>query len=204
MSSVSATTSCSRQSPAISSSSAREKTLPVGLCGELTTIARVRLGERRPELVRVDRPVRLVEGDVAGRRPGQDRVRAVVLVERLEDDDLVARVDDPEHRRDHRLGRAAGDRDLRLGVDDPVRDGTGSVLAAIAARSGFAPQVIAYWLMSSWSASMAAPRSSHGLSKSGKPWARLTAPASTASRFISRMTDSVKLAARAEIAASGP
>ena len=29
-------------SPAISSSSARENTLPVGLCGELTTIARVR------------------------------------------------------------------------------------------------------------------------------------------------------------------
>ena len=74
-----------------------------------------------------------------------------------------------------------------------------SVFAAMASRSGFAPQVIAYWLTSSWSASMAAPRSSQGLSKSGKPWARLTAPASTASRFISRMTDSVKLADLAEM-----
>jgi hypothetical protein len=39
---------CSRQSSAITSSSGREKTLPVGLCGVLTTIARVRaLNARR-------------------------------------------------------------------------------------------------------------------------------------------------------------
>src|SRR3954469_14964730 len=34
-----------------------------------------------------------------------------------------------------------------------------------------------------------------GHAKSGKPWARLTAPCSSARRVISRMTDSVKLAA---------
>ena len=41
--------------------------------------------------------------------------------------------------------------------------------------------------------------SSGGQAKSGNPWARLTAPWSIACRFISRMTDSVKLAAFAEI-----
>ena len=71
----------------------------------------------------------------------------------------------------------------------------------MAARRPFAPQVIAYWLTSSWIARDAASLSSGGQAKSGKPWARLTAPASTARRFISRMTDSVKLAALAVILA---
>ena len=53
--------------------------------------------------------------------------------------------------------------------------------------------------MSSWIARAAASLSSGGHAKSGNPWARLTAPASTARRFISRMTDSVKLSALAEI-----
>ena len=73
-----------------------------------------------------------------------------------------------------------------------------TVEVAIASRRFVAPQVIAYWLMSSWIAFAAASLSSCGQAKSGKPWARLTAPASTASRFISRMTDSVKLAALAK------
>ena len=70
---------------------------------------------------------------------------------------------------------------------------------AIAPRRLFAPHVMAYWLMSSWTARAAASLSSDGQAKSGKPWARLTAPASTARRFISRMTDSVKLAALTEM-----
>src|SRR5207342_3514004 len=70
---------------------------------------------------------------------------------------------------------------------------------AIASRRAFAPHVMAYWLMSSWTAFAAASFSSGGHGKSGNPWARLTAPCCTASRFISRMTDSVKLAALAEI-----
>ena len=76
-----------------------------------------------------------------------------------------------------------------------------TVEAAIASRRPFAPHVVAYWLMSSWIARAAASLSSGGQAKSGNPWARLTAPASTASRFISRMTDSVKLSALAEIRA---
>src|SRR5690349_20009713 len=70
-----------------------------------------------------------------------------------------------------------------------------AVLAAIASRSGFAPNVIAYWLWSALTASATAAFSSGGQAKSGKPWARLTAPAATASRFISRMTDSVNYSA---------
>ena len=41
MSSVNAMTSCSWHRSAMSWSSSREKTLPVGLCGEFTTIPRV-------------------------------------------------------------------------------------------------------------------------------------------------------------------
>ena len=102
-------------------------TLPVGLCGELRTIARVRGVTARAQLVRVERPVGRSERDVAGRRAGEDRVGPVVLVERLEDDDLVARVEDREHRGDHPLGRAAGDRDLGLRVGLPARVGPGGL-----------------------------------------------------------------------------
>lgn len=75
------------------------------------------LVERGAKLHGIDGPVGLVEGHVARDRVGPDRVGSVVLVERLEDDDLVARVQEAEHRRDHRLGGTAGDGDLGLGVD---------------------------------------------------------------------------------------
>ena len=73
------------------------------------------------------------------------------------------------------------------------------VVAAIASRSGLLPQVMAYWLMSASTAAATAAFSSGGQAKSGKPCARLTAPAATARRFISRMTDSVNRSALAEI-----
>jgi hypothetical protein len=88
--------------------------------------------ERRRELVGVERPVRLVQGDVARRRARQDRVGPVVLVERLEDHDLVARVDDRHHRRHHRFGRAAADGHLLVGHDRQ------SVAARELVRHGFA------------------------------------------------------------------
>src|SRR4026207_497309 len=74
-----------------------------------------------------------------------------------------------------------------------------AVLAEIASRSGFAPHVIAYWLTSAKSAAAAASLISSGAGKSGKPWARLTAPCATASRLVSRMTDSVNRSAFALI-----
>src|SRR5713226_5517590 len=70
--------------------------------------------------------------------------------------------------------------------------------SAMASRSGLAPQVMAYWLMSAAMASWAARLISAGAGKSGKPWARLTAPWRIARRVISRITDSVKRSALAE------
>ncbi len=67
----------------------------------------------------------------------QNRVRPIVLIEGFEDDDLIARVDDGEQRRDHRLGGAAGHGDLSFGIDRQPRkprdfrgDGVAQVLRA--------------------------------------------------------------------------
>src|SRR5687768_11802588 len=66
-----------------------------------------------------------------------------------------------------------------------------------ASRSDFAPQVIAYWLMSASMARFAASFSACGAAKFGKPCARLMPPWMAFSRVISRITDSVKPAVRA-------
>ena len=71
--------------------------------------------ERSRELVRIERPIGFAQRDVARRSAGKDRVRAVVLVKRLEDHHFVARIDDGHHRRHHRLGRAAADGHLFVG-----------------------------------------------------------------------------------------
>src|SRR4029453_18899565 len=60
-----------------------------------------------------------------------------------------------------------------------------------ASRSGLAPQVIAYWLMSDVMARQAASLIAAGAAKSGYPCERLMAPCFAASRVISRMTLSV-------------
>src|SRR3990170_1144529 len=62
---------------------------------------------------------------------------------------------------------------------------------------------MAYWLISASIARQAASLSSDGAAKSGKPCARLTASCAMAKRVISRMTDSVKEAARREISLIG-
>src|SRR6185369_12228873 len=72
----------------------------------------------------------------------------------------------------------------------------------MAARNAGAPQVIAYWLTSASIAALAAPFSSTGQEKSGNPWARLTAPCTTASRVMSLITDSVKVDAFADTRAA--
>ena len=53
-------------------------------------------------------------------RPGQDRVRAVVLIKRREDNDLVPRVRHSHHGAHHSLGAAAGHNDLTVGVNCPA------------------------------------------------------------------------------------
>ena len=88
--------------------------------------------ERGGQRLRIERPVGRMQRDVAGRRPRQDGIRAVVLVERLEHDHLVAGVDRRQHRRHHRLGRTAAHRHLRLGIDRhavPPREVAGHRLA---------------------------------------------------------------------------
>ena len=70
------------------------------------------------EFTAIDREIRSAQRHVTRCRSGEDHVRPVILVERLEDDHLVARIDHGQHRRDHRLGRAAGHRHLAVGVAD--------------------------------------------------------------------------------------
>ena len=57
-----------------------------------------------------------VERHVDGLGPRENGVSAVVLVERRENDDLVARVRDRHHGGHHGLGGAAGDYDILVGV----------------------------------------------------------------------------------------
>ena len=71
--------------------------------------------ERPPQTVEIERLPRK-ERHIDRRRVAENGVRAVVLVERLEDDDLVARIHEGQQRRDHRFGRAAGHGDLRLRI----------------------------------------------------------------------------------------
>jgi hypothetical protein len=84
-------------------------------------------GEGRGQPGEVERPAGL-ERHVDRPRVGENRVGSVVFVERLEDDHLVARIHQREQRGDHRLGGAAGDGDLPLGIrlqPVPLRVGSG-------------------------------------------------------------------------------
>ncbi len=80
----------------------------------------------------VEGPVGRVQGDQTSLRAAQQGVGTVILVERLEDDELVARIGDGQQRRDHALGGPAADGDLALRiVIEPVP-------AAIFRGDGFA------------------------------------------------------------------
>ena len=72
---------------------AREKTLPEGLLGLLKTMARVRGVTARAEPVGVEAEVGRLERHPDRHRAGDDAAGPVVLVERLEDDDLVAGIE---------------------------------------------------------------------------------------------------------------
>jgi len=106
-------------------------------------------------------------------RSAELNVRSVVLVERIEGDHLVFRIDRSQQGRDHPFGGAAGDSDLGLGVDGE------SVSAPILRGDGIAQwlgaQVMAYWFKSASIAARAASLISAGAGKSGNPCARLTA-----------------------------
>ena len=72
---------------------------------------------RTLEPVRVEREVGRLQRHEHRLGAGDDAARAVVLVEGLEDDDLVGRVEHGQQRRQHGLGGAAADRDVKVGVD---------------------------------------------------------------------------------------
>ena len=86
--------------------------MPVGLCGELMTMARVREETLRLHFVPVDAVVGRTERgehrDAAAQRHG----RHVGIVDRLKQQDFVARMHERGERREEAFGRAGGHRDL--------------------------------------------------------------------------------------------
>ena len=99
------------------SSSAREKTLPVGLLGELRMIALVRgvKAARSSSGSKVQSGARKV--DVPRGGAAKLRVGPVVFVEGFEKHHFVAGIEHRQQAGDHAFGRAAADRDLALGVE---------------------------------------------------------------------------------------
>src|SRR5207249_6127907 len=65
--------------------------------------------ERRAQLRRVESPIRRAQRHITWARVRKDGVGRIVLVERLEDDYLFARIDSRHHCGDHSFGRAARD-----------------------------------------------------------------------------------------------
>ena len=78
------------------------------------------LAERILEKGRIKMEIRRHERHIDRLCARQDGIRAVVFVERGENDDLVARIGDGHHRRHHRLGAAAGRDNLSVRVDLPA------------------------------------------------------------------------------------
>ena len=105
------------------------------------------LRERLAQTIRIERPVGPLERHEHRRRAGENRVGTVVLVERLEDDHFVARIDQRHEHRRHRFRRAAGHRHVR-DRDRPPCSYQRRYFSAIAWRSTGVPHVTAYWLMS--------------------------------------------------------
>ena len=184
----------------MASRSSREKTVPVGLLGLQRMIALVRSLNAAASSSGSNRQCGGRSGTNRGVGAGQDAVGPVVLVERLRQDHLVARIDQREQRDQHRLGAAAGDGDLGLGIDPQSQVPIGMLGDRLAQL--VRPQVIAYWLMSSSMARQAASLISAGAGKSGIPCARFTAPCRRASIDMPRITLSVNRAAFWEISGS--
>ena len=92
------------------------KHLPRGVVGSIDDDRLGPVPEGALELGRVVGPVGLAQPHEARARAAQDGVGAVVLVERLEHDDLLAGIDQGEQGRGHALGGAAAHRDLGLRV----------------------------------------------------------------------------------------
>ena len=148
----------------------RENTLPVGLCGELSSSSRVRGVIARRELVGVERRSRAGAACTTRRcAPGHRDARGVRVVVRLERDDLVARLAQREQRGGDRLGRAGGDEHLGVGVVVEAVEALAGARRSRARSSGM-PMPGGYWLWPARIAATAASSTSAGPSVSGKPW----------------------------------
>ena len=80
------------------------------------------LTERILEHVRVKVEIRRHERHINRLCAGQDGIRAVILVERGENDDFIARIGDCHHRSHHRLGAAAGGDDFGVRIDPAAHE----------------------------------------------------------------------------------
>ena len=74
-------------------------------------------GGRKLFLIKNKAVLGAIERYITRRCVCKDRIRPVILIERLEQDDLVARIDRGHHRRDHPFGRAARYSYLAFGID---------------------------------------------------------------------------------------
>ena len=74
------------------------------------------------EHVRIKVEIRRHERHIDGLCAGQDGIRAVVLVKRGENDNLVARIGDRHHRGHHGLRAAAGGDDFGVRIDPAAHE----------------------------------------------------------------------------------
>ena len=100
---------------AMAPSSSAPKTLPVGLCGELRRMRRVRGPMAAASSAGSKRPVRRAQAHRRGDGAGHGDAGGVGVVGRLEGDDLVARLAQGEQGRGDGLGGADRDEHLVLG-----------------------------------------------------------------------------------------
>src|SRR2546425_5311825 len=73
--------------------------------------------ERGPQLLAIKTPIWRAQRHITWARVGKNGVGRIVLVERLENYYLFARIDCRHHCGDHSFGRTARDRDFRFGID---------------------------------------------------------------------------------------
>ena len=82
------------------------------------------LREGAGKLRGIVREVRRPQVDVDGLRAGQDGVGRVILIEGREHDDFVTRIAHGHHRGHHRLGAAAGDHEVAVGIEVEAAEAT--------------------------------------------------------------------------------
>ncbi len=91
--------------------------MPVGLCGVLTRIARVLWRDRAPHLVPVDAIVGIAQAREHGRAAAESNDRHIRVVAGLEQQDLVARLDECGERGVQPRRRTGRDLDLGLRIE---------------------------------------------------------------------------------------